>query len=103
MRPLAWEPPNASGVALKSRKKKFLWNIVDLRCCIHFQCISNESVIPITVSILFSHLEYYRILSRFPHTALICTASLNISPLVSSPGIGDLATSSKVSDKCEVS
>ena len=38
---------------------------VYLQCCISFRCTVSESVIHINTSILFSHIGYYKLLSRF--------------------------------------
>ena len=50
--PLAWEPPYALGVPLKSQKKKekekekekekkICWNVIDLECCVSFRCTAK--------------------------------------------------------------
>ena len=44
---------------------KFFWCIVDSQCCMSQGTQQSESVICINISILFSHIGYYKPLSRF--------------------------------------
>ena len=39
--------------------------MVDLQCCISFRLQQSESVTHINTSIIFSHIGYYKQLSRF--------------------------------------
>ena len=76
IRSLAWEPPYATGEALKRQKTKkkklnfkifiLYWSIVDLQC-VNFR---YTAVIPLNIYSFFfrffPHIGYYRILSVVP-------------------------------------
>ena len=45
---------------------KFYWHIVNIQCCISFRCTAK--LISYVLPILFSHIGYYKLLSRFSFT-----------------------------------
>ena len=61
-----WGDGNVNHHLERTFKKLFYWTIVDLHAVLVSGVQQSESVIHIHISILFSHIGYYGILSRFP-------------------------------------